>query len=400
MAAMDQRAPSLRFASRVEGLAGEATSVWDVHIAAVSARAAGKDVIVMSVGDPDFATPEPIVDSAIAALRAGDTHYTGIHGRAALRKAIAEASMRAGGPEVGPENVIVTAGAQNALFSAAMCLLSPGDEVVVLDPMYVTYEAALQASGAKIVRVACDPGTGFRPDLAALKKAVTPRSRAIFYANPNNPTGTVFTRDELRGIADVAKSHDLWVVSDEVYADLTFGAEHHAIAGLPAMAGRTVTIGSVSKSYAMTGWRCGWMVAPQDLVEHVHNLALCMNYGLPGFIQEAARHAIVESAEAVAEMRAIYRRRRDLVLAGLKPAATLKPMPPEAGMFFVVDIRDTGMSAATFSSELFRQKGVSVLDAEAFGAATKGFVRISFAAADAELEEGCRRICAFVAENT
>ena len=388
----------MRFSTRVNDLSGDSVSVWDVHTAAKAAKARGEDAIVMSVGDPDFATPGFIVEAAAEALRGGDTHYTGIAGREALRQEIATDIARRGGPDYGVDNVIVTAGAQNALFSASLCLLSPGDEVVVLDPMYVTYEAALQASGATIVRVVCGPERGFRPDLDALEKAITPRTRALFYANPNNPTGVAFSAEELEGIADIARRHDIWVVSDEVYADLTFERDHTTIAALGGMRERTVTLGSVSKSHAMTGWRCGWLAGPAELISHARNLALCMNYGLPGFIQEAAAKGIAEGRGDVERMCDIYRRRRDLVADGLKDVPGMSLLIPEAGMFLVADIRATGMDAARFSSELYAQKRVSVLNGAAFGAALEGFVRISFAASEADLEEGCKRIREFIAD--
>ena len=392
---MDQTYHGHHFAGRVDGLAGETTSVWDIHMRAVADQAAGRDVIVMSVGDPDFATPAPIVDAAVAALQAGDTHYTAIIGRDRLRGAIAEEFSAKSGRAVGPENVVVTAGAQNALFSASLCLLSPGDEVLVFDPMYVTYEATLKVSGATIVRVPSDPATGFRPDIAALEAAVTERTRAIFFANPNNPTGIVFSPEEIAGIARIATENDLWVVSDEVYAGLTYDADHCHIGALEGMEQRSVTVSSVSKSHAMTGWRCGWLIAPEELVGHVHNLALCMNYGLPGFIQEAGAAAMTEALGEAVRMREIYRRRRDIVVEELAKSDRIDVVVPEAGMFLIADIRKTGLDAPTFVAELYREKAVSVLDATAFGASLAGFVRISFAASEAELTEASRRIVAF-----
>ena len=244
----------MRFSPLVDRIGGPSVAAWDIHAAAVEAFRRGEDVILLSVGDPDFATPEPVTEAAVAALRGGDTHYSDIPGRRHLRASIAAMLSATCGP-LGADNVIVTAGAQNALFCASLCLLSAGDEAIVLEPMYLTYEAALSLTGARLVRVPMPAATGFRPDATAVEAAVTPRTRAIVLTTPNNPTGVVMTRAELEAIASVARRHDLVVIVDEVYALLVFEGEHVSIASLPGMAERTVTIGSLSKSHAMTGWR-------------------------------------------------------------------------------------------------------------------------------------------------
>lgn len=387
----------MRYSPRVDRLSGKGADAWEIHHTAVAARRAGADVIMLSLGDPDFATPERIVDAAVAALRAGDTHYTDIPGRPALRAAIARDHFERGGAEVTAENVIVLAGAQSALFSASLCLFSPGDEVIVLEPIYVTYAASIQVSGAVVVPVPPRPDSGFRPDLAAIERAVTPKTRAIMLATPNNPSGVVMSEAELEGIADIARRHDLWVLADEVYAALTFDAPHVSISGLPGMLERTVTIASLSKSQAMTGWRCGWLIGPEELIHHADRLSLCMLYGLPGFIQEAALVALTDARGEMEAMRDIYRRRRDLVHAALAQVPELKVEHPAAGMFILVDVRGTGLSASEFSWGLFREEAVSVLDASAFGGSLTGFVRISYTLGENELAAACTRIRRFVA---
>jgi len=294
----------MRYSSLVDRMVGPGAAAWDIHYAAVAAQRAGEDAIVLSVGDPDFATPAFITDAAVASLQAGDTHYSDVAGRPELRQAIADLYRRRFDLQVGADSVIVLAGAQNALFAAALCLLEAGDEVIVFDPVYVTYEATLKATGAKLVAVPTPADNGFRLDAAALEAAITPRTRAIFFANPNNPTGVVMRPDELRAIAAVAERHDLWVVVDEVYEALTFEQPHQSFAALPGMAARTLSLGSLSKSHAMTGWRAGWIVAEPKLVGHIENLALNMLYGLPGFVQEAALAAVRRHDEVAAGMRA------------------------------------------------------------------------------------------------
>ncbi|WP_318784714.1 aminotransferase class I/II-fold pyridoxal phosphate-dependent enzyme [Pseudomonas sp. HS-18] len=386
----------MRYSSLVDRMVGPGVAAWDIHYAAIAAQRAGRDVIVLSVGDPDFATPDFITDAAVSALRDGDTHYSDVAGRPALRQAIAALHERRFGQKVAAENIIVVAGAQNGLFAAAMCLLEKGDEVITFDPVYVTYEATLKATGAVLVGVPTRPENGFRPLAADIAAAITPRTKAIFLANPSNPTGVVLSRDELLAIAELAQAHDLWVVVDEVYEGLTFEREHQSFAALPGMAERTLSIGSLSKSHAMTGWRTGWIVANETLVGHLENLALSMFYGLPGFVQEAALAAVERHDEVVSAMREIYRRRRDLVVAALSDCPRVKVLSPEAGMFVMVDVRDTGLSSLDFSWQLFHATGVSVLDAAAFGPQAQGFVRLSFGLSDESMAEACARIIRFV----
>ncbi|MFM0379216.1 aminotransferase class I/II-fold pyridoxal phosphate-dependent enzyme [Paraburkholderia strydomiana] len=388
----------MKYSSRVEGLQGRRTSAWEIHRVAQQAAANGNDVIVLSVGDPDFATPAPIVERAIDALRGGDTHYSAVSGRDPLRAAIAEEQARmTGGCTVSAANVILTAGAQNGVFATSLCLLEAGDEVIVPEPMYLTYEACVRAAGATLVPVPVDPARAFHLDCDALERAVTARTKAIFFATPCNPTGVVMPRADLERIARVACEHDLWVLSDEVYADLTFEREHVSIMSLPGMAERTVTLGSLSKSHAMAGWRVGWAIGPTQLIEHMGRLALAMLYGLPGFIQQAALTALQEKSRIVAQMRDIYRRRRDVVFERLSRVPRLRCLLPEAGMFMMVDVSGTGLDTVDFTWQLFRAQGVSVLDASAFGETANGFVRLGFVVDEARLAEACERIAAFVA---
>ena len=385
----------MRFSSLVERVHSPGVAAWDIHHEAQAARRRGEDVIVLSIGDPDFATPEPIVRRTIAALESGDTHYTDIPGRPALREAIAALHARRSGRTVTAQNVVAVAGAQNGLFGTSMCLFEPGDEVIVLEPMYVTYEATFEAAGARLVPVPL-AAAGFRLDPEAVRRAVTPRTKAIAFATPSNPTGMVLSRPDLEAIAAIAIEHDLWVVADEVYEALVFDGAHVSIAALPGMAERTVTIGSLSKSHAMTGWRIGWIIGPTSLIAHMERLILAMLYGLPGFIQEGAIEALRRYDEVTAEAREVYRRRRDVLARHLGSAPGIKVLTPDAGMFVLMDVRGTGMSSLDFAWALYRATGVSVLDASAFGRCAAGHVRISFATHEAELAQACDRIAGFL----
>jgi aspartate/methionine/tyrosine aminotransferase len=385
----------MRYSQFTRRIDGEGAAAWQLHWTALAAKRAGRDVILLSVGDPDFDTPAAITQSAIVSLQRGDTHYADILGLPEARAACARRHSEDTGQAVAAANVAITPGAQGGLFAAAMSILDPGDEALVPEPMYVTYEATLQASGAALVRLPCRADNDFRLDLRDLAAAITPRSKAIFLANPNNPTGVVMGRAQLEGIAALARRHDLWVVVDEVYQSLVFEGERCSIAALPGMGERCITLNSLSKSHAMTGWRFGWMVGPPELIAHVGHLGLCNLYGLPAFIQQAGITGLLTPWPEVAAMRAAYMRRRDLALDALRDVPGLRCRRPSAGMFMLLDVRASGLSARDFAWALFEETGVSVLDASAFGASAQGHLRLSFAIGEASLQEACRRIGVF-----
>src|SRR5271168_1916598 len=304
----------MQYSSLVKRIAGEGADAWLIHYTARLAHERGEDVILLSVGDPDLDTPAPVLERAIERLRAGDTHYTPATGRLHLREAIAAAHRARTGQSVEPDNVIFLAGAQNALFVTSMCIAGPGDEVIAVEPLYPSYPATLEVSGARMVRVAAPAAQGFRIDLSALEAAITARTRAIFFATPNNPSGAIMSEAELAAIGDLARRHSLWVVADEVYAGLAPGGR---VPGLAAeLPEQVVTISSLSKSHAMPGWRAGWLVGPHELVSHAEAMAQCMLFGLPGFVQEAAVTALGVAAEAESRVREYCVERRDVLLAG------------------------------------------------------------------------------------
>ena len=292
---------------------------------------------------------------------------------------------------VSAEQVIFLAGAQNALFVAAMCTTAQGDEVVTFEPYYPTYPATIEASGARLL---CAPPTPeLRPDLAALTALITPRTRALLWASPNNPSGVVLNERELQHIGELARDYDLWLLVDEVYAALAPGGR---VAGLAQrLPERVVTLGSFSKSHAMTGWRAGWLVGPAELVGHADNLAMCMLFGLPGFIQEAALAALDVADEAEARARNYCTTRRRFLSESLRDVPGLRLHAPDAGMFMLIDVSATGFSGAEFVRALYAAQGVSVMDGAAFGAATAAYVRVCFAVQEPLLAEACRRLRLF-----
>jgi aspartate/methionine/tyrosine aminotransferase len=381
----------MKFSPLVERIGGEGADAWLTHYEAAAARDRGEDVIILSVGDPDLDTPPAVVNKAIEQLRAGDTHYCPASGRHTLREAIAASHAKRTGQSTQAENVVFLSGAQNALFVASLCIAGPGDAIISFDPMYPTYPATLQASGARMVRA---PTSGnFRPDLTALAALITERTRAIVWATPNNPSGVILNESELEVIGSLAEKHDLWVISDEVYAGLAPGGH---IPGLAArMPERVVTLGSLSKSHAMTGWRAGWLVGPRQLAIHAESLVMCMLFGAPGFIQEAAITALSIAPEAERRIRDYCELRRARTLAGLEGIPRIRAVVPEAGMFMLVDVRQTGLSGYEFMRALYESQRVSVLDGAAFGRETAGFVRVCCATDENSLDSGCERIRRF-----
>lgn len=384
----------VRFSRLVERIGGDGAAAWLTHYEAVAARERGEDVIILSVGDPDLETPAPVVEHAISALRAGDTHYTPPAGRRALREAIARAHGARCGQAVDADNVVYFAGAQNALFVASLCLAGPGDEVITFEPMYPTYPATIEVSGARLVRAPVN--AAWRPDLAALAALVTSRTRVILWASPNNPSGVVLNEGELAFLGELARRHDLWLVADEVYAGLAPGGR---VPGLAArLPQRVVTLGSLSKSHAMTGWRAGWLVGPRALAVHAEHLAMCMLFGLPGFIQEAAVTALALAGQAEGRVREYCAARQQRFAEGIRGISVLRPIIPEAGMFMLIDVSDTGLSGGQFMRALYAAERVSVMDGAAFGPGVARCVRVCFAADEVTLDAACARLRRFCAQ--
>ena len=383
----------MKLSALVDRISGEGADAWLTHYEARAAAERGEDVVILSVGDPDLDTPVPVVERAVEALRGGDTHYTPAGGRELLRRAITDLHQRRTGQAVSPDQVTVLSGGQNALFAASLCIAGPGDEVIALDPMYTTYPATIEISGAKLVRVQQRAERHFRFDVDDFRAAITPRTRAVFITTPNNPTGVTLSQEDIRAIGELAARHDFWVVADEVYSGIS---PHGRVPGLAATHGdRVISIGSLSKTHAMTGWRVGWLVAPRPLVVAVEALTMCMLFGLPGFVQEAAITAIAMSDECEARARAYLGERAALMAEGLAGVPGTSTWLPDAGMFMLLDVRGTGLSSAEFMRALFAEQKVSCVDGAAFGRATDGFVRLSFATEPAQVSEGCRRIRRF-----
>jgi len=389
----------MRFSTVVDRVAGKGASAWAVHIQAARQRAAGRDIIMLTVGDPDQAPAQSIIDATIEALKRRRTGYSPILGDPKLRAAIAARVEQRSGQACTADNVtVVPGGTQAGLYCAMQCLAEADDEVIVPEPMYATYEAVAGASGARIVNVPLVPERGFHPDLEAMAAAITPRTRAIWINSPHNPTGAVMTPGEIETVATLCQKHDLWLLSDEVYEDLAFARPHLSPRSLPGMSERTVVVSSLSKSHALPGFRLGWIVGPPDLTQHLFNLLLCALYGGPGFIQDGALVALSADLPEVAAMREDYRRRAALLSQLLASAPNCRVTPPEGGMFVLLDVRGTGLGSEDFAQLLLERQGVAVLPCDGFGPSAVGHLRISLTSEDRSLAEAGRRIVVLAEE--
>ena len=385
----------MRFSPLVDRIAGEETGAWRVHAEGVRSREAGHEVIFLTVGDPDQAAPAPVLDATIEALRRNRTGYSPIIGYPQVRTSVAERMHRRTGQPCSADNVVLTPGTQGGLFCAVNCLAGPGDEVILPEPIYGPYAGVIGASGARMVSVPLRAEKGFHPDLDSLACAVTPRTRVIWINSPHNPTGAVFTADEVAGVAALCREHDLWLLSDEVYEDLAFARPHTSPWSLPGMAERTIVASSLSKSHAMAGFRFGWVIGPPALSRHLFDFLLCMYFGGPAFIQDGAMAALGSELPEVTALRKTYRYRALLLSGILADAPNCRAIPPEGGMFVLFDVRGTGLGAQDFARQLLLGEDVALLPCDGFGPSAVGYLRIALTAPEPRLEEAGRRIVRF-----
>ena len=359
-----------------------------------------KDVISLTIGEPDFTTPEPITRAAIASLEAGETHYTANGGMIELREAIAADLEHRYGIRYDPRTeLVITVGASEAVDASLRAICDPGDEVIYHEPSFVAYAPCITLAGGVPVPISTGEATDFQMTAAQLEAAITPRTKALFLGYPNNPTGAVLDRDELEKIAAVIDRHDLMVVSDEIYERLVYGGhEHVPFSALPGMRDRTVLIGGFSKSYAMTGWRIGWVAAPAPVMV---GIAKIHQYGImcaPTVAQFAALEALRIGEPFVIEMQAEYDRRRQLMTRRFNEIG-LHCFEPLGAFYCFPNITRTGMDDETFARTLLDEERVAVVPGTAFGPSGAGHVRACYATAYEEIVEAMDRIQRFVARH-
>lgn len=385
----------MRFSTVTERLAGLGGAKWRVHERAAEMARAGRDIIRLTIGEPDTPPPETLIADTAGALAAGRTAYSNGRGEAGLRAALAERYTARRGRAFGPEQVICLPGTQTALFAVMAALVEAGDEVLTGDPMYATYEGVIRATGADMVAVPLDPARGFRMAAEDLAARITPRSRAILLNTPHNPTGAVLTAEDVAAIGAVARAHDLWIVVDEVYEELVFeGVEFVSPLSDPALADRVIAVSSISKSHAAPGLRSGWCVGPQAFIEALLPLAEVMLFGNQPFIADATEAAIRRGSEVAAGMRGRYAARAAALADTLGSGGLLRVHRPDAGMFAMVEVSAIGMSGADWADDLLAEQGVAVMPGAAFGETLDSWVRVALTVEDARLDEAAARMAA------
>jgi aspartate/methionine/tyrosine aminotransferase len=364
-------------------------------------EAQGKKIVHLEIGEPDFATPDNIVEAGISAMQNGYTHYTPASGIFEAREAVAAFVSRTLNTEVDPTEVVLVPGSKNVLLFTLLACIEPGDEVILPDPGYPAYASQVNFIGGVVKTATLREDTGFRMDLDELASLVTPKTRMLIVNTPQNPTGGVLTEEDVNFVCDLAHEHDLLVVSDEIYSQLVYGFHHVSPMSHPDMRERTVLMDGLSKSYAMTGWRLGYAVAPKALAAKLDQLMINSSSCAAGFTQMAAIEALgaPESEHAVARMVKVFEHRRNLVVDGLNEIPGMRCARPQGSFYVFPNIEGTGFDEHELAGRLLAEAGVAVLPGTAFGHAGKGFIRLAYTQSEDELKLGLERIGEFIAAN-
>ncbi len=384
----------MQLSKRITGLTGGGSDGWDVFYRARAMTAAGEPVTELTIGEHDIRTDPAILSAMDASAVSGHTGYAMVPGTTKLRETIAQRVTTRTGVPTTRDNVLVTPGGQAALFAAHHAVCDDGDRALYLDPYYATYPGTIRGVGAVPVPVQTRPEDAFQPRFSDLDAAAS-GARSLLVNSPNNPTGVVYDLKTIETIAQVCHAHDLWLISDEVYDTQVWEGRHISPRTLPGMADRTIVVGSMSKSHAMTGSRCGWLIAPEDVVAHLITLATHTTYGVPGFIQDAAVYAMNRGADLENEIAAPFQRRRKLAQSILSCQNTVASVPAQGAMYVMLDIRATGLTGEQFANGLLDQERIAVMPGESFGQAAAGHVRVAMTVDDDAFADALARLCGF-----
>ena len=388
----------MRISDRLENILGEGSDGWGVFYKARQMVRRGIDVTELTIGEHDVRTDPAILEAMDQAARSGHTGYAAIPGMHELREAVAKRVQEQTGVATGPENILITPGGQSALFAAHMAACNPGDRALYIDPYYATYPGTLRGASTVPVPVQAKAENGFLPDATDISAAAN-GAASLLINSPNNPTGVVYGRDTLEQIAAVCQEKDLWLISDEVYDTQLWDGTHISPRSLEGMAERTLVVGSMSKSHAMTGSRIGWIVGPENVVDHLQNLSTHTTYGVAGFIQHAALHALSLGQGFETGIAEPFRRRREIALKCLSGSNAVKAIRPQGAMYIMLDIRSTGMSGETFAEALLDQHHIAVMPGESFGEAAAGHLRVALTVNDDRFEKALTTLIQFAESN-
>jgi aspartate aminotransferase len=390
---------TIKFAERMSRLGTEGAFVVLAKARALEAQ--GKKIVHLEIGEPDFATPDNIVEAGISAMQNGYTHYTPASGIMEAREAVAAFVERTLKAPVDPSDVVLVPGSKNVLLFTLLACIEPGDEVIIPDPAYPAYASQVNFIGAVPRFVTLREETGFRMDLDQLESLVGPKTRMLIINTPQNPTGGILTEEDVAFVCELAHKHDLLVVSDEIYSQLVYGFQHVSPLSQPGMRERTVLMDGLSKSYAMTGWRLGYAVAPKALAAKLDQLMINSSSCAAGFTQMAAIEALSapESEHAVHRMVKVFEHRRNLVVDGLNAIPGVRCARPQGSFYAFPNIMETGFDERELADRLLTEAGVAVLPGTAFGAAGKGYIRLAYTQSEDELRRGLKQIGDFIAAN-
>ena len=382
----------MKFAPISDRLSGLGAAKWAVHAEGLHRASLGEKIIMLSIGEPDLPPPASVLDVAASSMRAGRTRYAHGQGEPETLAAIANHLTRRSCVPVTPEQVLFTAGTQNGLCTALLTLVQVGDEVLVPDPYYATYEGLVAASGATFVSVATRPEDNFHVTAQAIEKAITNRTKVLLLNTPSNPTGAVLTQKEIDEIGEVCERHDLWIICDEVYADMTFDVPFCSPFDRPHLRDRTLAVSSISKSHALPGFRAGWIASHLDVTPRLVLVAEAMLFGSQPFIEDALAIALNEKHPEVERLRLAFRERAKAVIDSFESSTSITARMPEGGMFIMLDVRKTKLTGEEFAWQLLNEQNVSVMPGESFGKGGAGHIRIALTVEAEVLRIACDRI--------
>jgi arginine:pyruvate transaminase len=392
----------MKLSNRISGILGNGSDGWEVFLKARAMIKDGINVTELTIGEHDIRTAAPILQHMHKTALAGHTGYAAVPGTDELRETVAKRVQAQSGVPTKPENIMITPGGQAALFAAHVAVCDAGDTAMYLDPFYATYPGTVRGAGAVPLAIQTRASDAFQPRASDIE-AHAAGAKSLLVNSPNNPTGTVYSRATLEGIADVCKRHDLWLISDEVYDTQVWEGDHLSPRALPDMAERTLVVGSMSKSHAMTGSRVGWIVGPEAVVENLTNLATHTTYGVPGFIQDASTFALNQGPAFEEDIAAPFKRRRAIATEIIARQNTVGLIPAQGAMYLMLDLRATGMSGDDFANALLDAHHIAVMPGESFGLAAAGHVRVAMTIEDGAFATAIETLCSFaegLAKNT
>ncbi|MGL4617757.1 pyridoxal phosphate-dependent aminotransferase [Chroococcidiopsis sp.] len=386
----------MNFAERMSRLGTE--SAFEVLAKAQRLEAQGRNVIHLEIGQPDFQTPMNICQAAFQAMKDGYTGYAPAAGLPQLRQAIAQYVTHTRGVEVHPDEVVVTPGAKPIIFFTILALVNAGDEVIYPDPGFPVYESVINFVGGKAIPLALREEVGFRFRIEDLEQAISPRTRLLILNSPQNPTGGVLQLEDLEAIANLAERHNFYILSDEIYSRILYEQTHHSIISLPGMKERTILLDGYSKTYAMTGWRLGYGVAPQLLAQKLEQLTINSNSCTCSFTQIAGIEALTGTQEFVEQMVDEFKQRRDFIVDGLNAIAGIQCVKPTGAFYVFPNVKQLPLNCDALADYLLAEAGVAVLSGSAFGKFGEGYLRLSYANSLENIREALNRIQTAIAQ--